>query len=259
MGILNVTPDSFSDGGKHNTVAGALAHAEALLAQGASILDIGGYSSRPGAVDISPEEEMGRVLPVIQAIRREFPDALMSIDTFRTKVASAALDEGVHILNDITAGGDVGMFALAARHRAPMILMHMQGTPQTMQVSPNYGEVVAEVSAILQQRVADARQQGVTDLLLDPGFGFGKTLAHNYDLFRALPHFASLQLPLVVGISRKSMIWKLVGATPHEVGDLTTALHLKALEAGASVLRVHDVASAARAIQLHKALRDGTF
>ena len=257
MGVLNVTPDSFSDGGRFFSKGQAVAHASRMLEEGAAILDVGGYSSRPGAEEVTVEEELARVVPVVEEIMRMHPDAIVSVDTFRTQVAEAALATGASLLNDITAGADPGMFDLAARHHAPLVLMHMQGSPQTMQVSPQYADVVMEVRAHLVQRVRLAREAGVTDLVLDPGFGFGKTLEHNYALFRALPQFATLGLPLLVGISRKSMIWKLVGASPLEVGDLSAALHLQALLAGAGILRVHDVPATMRILTLHHALAHG--
>lgn len=259
MGILNVTPDSFSDGGRYNSVDAALLQAHKMVEEGATIIDIGGYSSRPGASDVSPEEEMRRVLPVAEAVRARFPQMLLSADTFRAQVAGEMLDRGVHIINDISAGADPTMFGLAARASAPLVLMHMQGTPRTMQLNPVYNDVTREVCFFLAGRINAARAAGVRDLIIDPGFGFGKSLQHNYDLFRDLPLFAAMGLPLLVGISRKSMIWKLADAKPQEVLDLTAALHLKALEAGAAILRVHDVKAAARVVNLYRTLSDGVI
>jgi dihydropteroate synthase len=259
MGILNVTPDSFYDGGRYNKLDAALAHTELMLSEGATLVDIGGCSSRPGATEVSEEEELQRVSGIVEAVCSRFPDALVSIDTFRVRVAREMLDRGVHIINDITAGSDPGMFGLAAEKAAPLVLMHMQGTPGTMQLNPVYKDITTEICTFFAARINAAREAGVKDLILDPGFGFGKTLSHNYQLFRSLPLFTAMGLPLLVGISRKSMIWKLVNAHPDEVLDLTTALHVKALEEGAALLRVHDVKAAARAITLHETLTHGVI
>lgn len=260
MGILNVTPDSFSDGGQFNSVELALPQVARMLAEGAAIIDVGGYSSRPGAQDIGVQEELDRVAPVLEAVLRDFPEAILSIDTFRSSVAGPLLDMGVHMVNDISAGLlDEEMLALVGKYRAPYVLMHMQGHPQTMQHAPAYTDVVSEVADYFVERIRAAQAAGVVDILLDPGFGFGKTLAHNWELFRNLAQFKVFGRPLLVGISRKSMIYRAFDTTPSDVLELSTALHLKAVEAGARVLRVHDVQPAVRAIQLHKLLTHGAI
>lgn len=255
MGILNLTPDSFSDGGRYITVDAALQQAEALLTQGAHLIDIGGYSSRPGAEDISEEEELRRVLPATEAIRKAFPQAILSADTFRPAVAAAMLDRGVHILNDITAGrGGNQMAALAAAASAPLVLMHMQGMPQTMQAAPQYVEVATEVSTFLTQQVQAARSAGVKDIIADPGFGFGKTLEHNYALLAKLTIFSTLGAPLLVGVSRKRMITAVVGQEPAEIEAATHAIHLRALMQGARILRVHEPAPTRKTIEVFLSL-----
>ncbi len=260
MGILNMTPDSYSDGGQFDTESKALAHVEKMLLEGASIIDIGGYSSRPGAIDIQPEEELQRILVTVKRVLKEFPDAIVSIDTFRASVAAPLLDAGVHIINDISGGIlDPEMMSLVGRYAAPYVLMHMQGRPQTMQTAPVYADVVGEVYSYFVERIRAARAAGIRDLVLDPGFGFGKTLDHNWELFRNLGQFNVLGLPLLVGISRKSMVYRLFDTTPDNVLELTTALHVKALESGARFLRVHDVRAATRAIQLHQYLHYGAL
>lgn len=261
MGILNLTPDSFSDGGQYVTVGAALQQAERMLRDGASILDIGGASSRPGAQAVSAEEEWGRIGETLKAIVKSFPEAILSIDTYRASVARRALDCGAHLINDISAGlMDAEMLAVVGAERdVPYILMHMQGEPTTMQQKPQYVDVVGEVYAFLNARIVAARAAGITDLVVDPGFGFGKQLGHNYELFRNLDKFRVLGLPVLVGISRKSMVYKLYATEPEDVLEITTALHLRALGAGATILRVHDVRPAFRAVQMHHYLTHGTL
>jgi dihydropteroate synthase len=260
MGILNLTPDSFSDGGRYATEAAALAQVERMLAEGATIIDVGGYSSRPGATDITPEEELSRIGGTVAQIIRQFPEAIVSIDTFRAAVAAPMLDLGAHIINDISGGLlDPDMLATVARHRAPYVLMHMQGRPQTMQAAPTYVDVTREVGDYFVDRIRAAQAAGIQDIVLDPGFGFGKTLAHNWELFRNLGQFTVFGCPILIGISRKSMVYRLFDTAPSDVLELTTALHLKALEAGARILRVHEVRPAMRAIQLHHHLQHGAF
>jgi dihydropteroate synthase len=260
MGILNLTPDSFSDGGQYDTEAKALAQVERMLTEGATIIDVGGYSSRPGATDIAAAEELARVQPVIAQILKEFPQAIVSIDTFRAAVAEPLLDLGVHIVNDISGGMlDPAMLALVGRHAAPYVLMHMQGRPQTMQQAPTYTHVVQEVGDYFVARMRAAQAAGIRDIVLDPGFGFGKTLEHNWELFRNLGEFTVFGCPILIGISRKSMVYRLFDTVPSDVLDLTAALHLKAMEAGARILRTHDVAAAKRAISLHQYLQHGAF
>lgn len=244
MGILNLTPDSFSDGGQYQQQDAALAHTEAMLAAGATIIDIGAYSSRPGAAEVSEQEELQRLAIVPQLVAR-FPQAIVSVDTFRATVAEAMLAAGVHIINDISAGlADPDMLRVAAAHGAPMILMHMQGTPQTMQQNPTYTDVVAEVMAFLQQAVARAQAAGVHDVVLDPGFGFGKTLVHNYALVAAMPQLQLLGRPLLMGISRKRMLTQGLDLPQPLALHAASALHYQALCQGVRILRVHDVPEA---------------
>ena len=251
MGILNVTPDSFSDGGKFSDPQAALDHAGQMLEEGADLIDIGGYSSRPGATDISPGEELDRVAPVVEALHKAFPDTILSIDTFRSSVAQHGLEAGAHIINDISAGlFDPEMMPTVARFDAPYILMHIQGTPQTMQKNPKYKNVFEDIWTHLMERVAAARENKIKDLIIDPGFGFGKTLENNYELFLNIKNFNLSGLPLLIGISRKSMIYRLFDTQPHDVKELTAALHMKALDAGANLLRVHDVQPARRVVDL---------
>ena len=261
MGILNLTPDSFSDGGQYNRPEQALAHTERMLEAGASVIDIGGFSSRPGAEVVPPEEELRRVVPVVEAILARFPEALLSIDTYRPAVAQHLLDLGVHIINDITAGrgmtddlaADSGMMQLLAGYGdAPYIMMHMQGTPATMQQAPQYEEVNQAIGQFFVDRIRQARALGLKDLVIDPGFGFGKTILHNYQLLHGLPRLVQLDCPVLVGLSRKSMMYKLFDTTPDDVLDLSSALHLQALQAGARLLRVHDVREAVRVVKLYQ-------
>lgn len=252
MGILNITPDSFFDGGKYGNEHAVLLQAEKMLQEGASILDIGGASSRPGAVEVPELEEMERVVPAITAILEKFPEAMLSIDTWRASVANAAIKAGASIVNDISAGSlDPKMFQVVADLGVPYILMHMQGTPGTMQKSPHYEDVVTEVLDFFIQQVAALRALGVKDIVLDPGFGFGKTVEHNYALLKRMEVFRNvLDLPVLAGISRKSMICKPLGVPPAEALNGTTALHMVALQQGASILRVHDVKEAREVIRL---------
>lgn len=256
MGILNVTPDSFYDGGRYTHTEAAVARAAQMLSEGADILDIGGASSRPGAETVPESEEIQRVVPVIAAIRQQYPDAIISIDTWRAAVARAAVAAGADIVNDISAGTlDPMLIPTVAELQVPYILMHIQGTPQTMQLQPEYNDVATEVLDFLSQKVATLRSAGIRDIIIDPGFGFGKTIAHNYALLRELHTYRQvLQLPLLAGVSRKSMIYKLLNITAEESLPATTALHLFALQQGADILRVHDVREAVQARTLYQAL-----
>lgn len=257
MGILNLTPDSFSDGGRFNELDQALWHTEAMLKAGAEIIDIGGYSSRPGALDISPEEELQRIEEIGKAILQHFPEALVSVDTFRASVARRMLEIGVHLINDISGGTlDPQMWeTLVQFGEVPYILMHMQGSPQNMQENPQYQQVFQEVLTLLAQRVQAARKAGLTDIVIDPGFGFGKTQLHNYQLLGKLELFQQLGVPLLVGISRKSMLYRFFDTDPSDVLPTTTALHLMALQKGARILRVHDVQEAKRVAKLFSYLQ----
>ncbi len=253
MGIVNVTPDSFFDGGRHNTADAALRHAEKLLNEGADLLDIGAYSSRPGAANVSTEDEVNRLLPVIHAIATRFPHAILSIDTFRADVARASVKAGAHIINDISGGTlDKQMFTTVAELQVPYILMHMRGTPDTMQQLTDYTDLVQEVNLFFGARVAVLRQLGVKDIILDPGFGFAKTLRQNYNLLNRLEELHTHGLPILGAISRKSMIYKKLGITANEALNGTTALNTLLLTKGVQILRVHDVKAAKEVIALLK-------
>jgi dihydropteroate synthase len=256
MGILNVTPDSFFDGGRYQRVEEALQRAARLLKEGADWIDLGGYSSRPGALDITPEEEKQRVLPVLEALKKEYGSRVcVSVDTFRVEVARAALEAGADMINDIS-GGNEAMWELVAQHRVPYVMMHMRGTPQTMQQMTDYTEgVTLEVLRFFSERMARCRACGVHDIIVDPGFGFAKTLEQNYELLRNLSCFRQLSAPILVGVSRKSMIYKALGITPAEALNGTTALNSWALCAGASILRVHDVKEAKEIVTLFDYLK----
>ncbi|MBE6418277.1 MAG: dihydropteroate synthase [Akkermansiaceae bacterium] len=254
MGILNVTPDSFSDGGMHHTVDAAVEHARRMLAEGAHIIDVGGESTRPGAAPISPQEEECRTAPVVAALRREFPQALLSIDTRHPTVAAAALRAGADIVNDISGLADPAMRALCAKHPCGIILMHMQGTPQTMQLAPSYTDVVAEVRSFFAERVAMAQQAGIAlnRICLDPGIGFGKTTAHNLQLIRHLAELRVHGLPILMALSRKRFMAELLQdpALVKNSSIPTVSMSLLAAEAGACIHRVHDVAPLAQALTL---------
>ena len=252
MGILNVTPDSFYAGSRVQTEEAIASRARQILDEGASIIDIGAYSSRPNAEHISSEEEKARLRTGLEIIRKNHPDAVISVDTFRADVAEWCVGEyGVDIINDIAAGQmDDRMFEVVARLGVPYIMMHMQGTPQNMQLNPHYDNLEREVFVYFAEKVQRLRDLGAKDLILDPGFGFGKTLEHNYQLMECLDDFQVFGLPLLVGISRKSMIYKLLGGTPQDALNGTTVLNTVALMKGADILRVHDVAQAVEAVKM---------
>ncbi|MCG8332371.1 MAG: dihydropteroate synthase [Chitinophagales bacterium] len=255
MGILNITPDSFFDGGKYNQESSILAQTEKMLQEGASIIDVGGMSSRPGAEVISVEEELQRVIPVIKSIHHNFPEALISIDTVQSRVAIESITAGAHIVNDISAARiDPQMYSTVAKLGVPYILMHMQGKPNNMQDAPNYDNVVQQVLDFLIQEVGKLRALGVKDILLDPGFGFGKTVEHNYELLKKLSALKITGLPILAGVSRKSMICKVLKVNPDKALNGTTALNMIALQQGASILRVHDVKEARETIRLWQQL-----
>ena len=259
MGILNITPDSFFDGGKYQNIPQALQHAKKMLEEGADIIDVGGMSSRPGARLITAEEEWKRVLPLIKALHEELPEAIISIDTIYATTARKAVEAGAAIVNDISAGRiDPEMFPTVAALQVPYILMHMQGLPHNMQQQPVYEDVVREVFDFFIEKTGRLRELGLHDIILDPGFGFGKTLAHNYALLRQLSVFRAFDMPLLVGISRKSMINKVLHTKPAEALNGTTAAHVLALEQGANILRVHDVAPAREAIAIWEAFHNPT-
>nr|WP_183575717.1 dihydropteroate synthase [Mucilaginibacter sp. X5P1] len=256
MGIINLTPDSFYADSRKQDTGSALQQAEKMLTDGATFLDIGAYSSRPGAEDISIQEELDRLLPVVEAIVKAFPDAVLSIDTFRAGVAEAAIKAGAHIINDIGGGGlDADMFATIARLQVPYILMHMKGTPQNMNQLAQYEDVFNEVYDYFTDKYHQLKQLGVKDVILDPGFGFAKKTEHSYTLMNRLQDFNVLQLPLLVGISRKNMIYKTLGITAAEALNGTTALNTIALTKGANILRVHDVKEAVEAVRIWEMCR----
>ena len=256
MGIINATPDSFHTPSRV-ALDDVLRTAERMLTDGAAILDIGGASSRPGAEEVAAEEELARVIPVIHAIHAHFPEALLSIDTYRARVAQEAVDAGAALVNDIGAGLlDEAMLTTVAKLHVPYIAMHMQGTPRTMQTDPHYDNVVPEVTLFLSQRINAARAAGIADVIVDPGFGFGKTTAHNYALLRSIAHFTALGTPVLVGLSRKRMINDVLGTNPGDALNGTTVLNTVALLKGAQILRVHDVREAVECLKLVSALRD---
>lgn len=253
MGILNITPDSFYTKGRDSDLDSALRLAEQMYADGASIIDIGGQSTRPGAKVVGAEEEIKRVVPVIEALIKRFPEMIISVDTYYAAVAKASVEAGALIINDISAGLlDEKMLPTISMLDVSYILMHMQGTPQIMQQNPQYGDVVVEVFDFLNQRVQLAREMGIKDIVIDLGFGFGKTISQNYSLLKHLRAFEMLQCPMLVGVSRKSMIYKALGIGPEDALNGTSILHAWALQAGAHLLRVHDVKAAVEAVQLYK-------
>ncbi|EMQ4858357.1 dihydropteroate synthase [Morganella morganii subsp. sibonii] len=256
MGILNVTPDSFSDGGTHNTPAKALEHARKMIAEGATIIDIGGESTRPGAAEVSPEQEAERVVPVVAAIARE-SDVWISVDTSKALVIREAANAGAHILNDIRSFSEPGALQAAAQSGLPVCVMHMQGEPRTMQQAPYYQNVVREVYAYLEEQVARCTAAGIekNHIILDPGFGFGKTLAHNYQLLDKLDVFHNLGLPVLAGMSRKSMIGQLMDIPPDERVAGSVACAVIAAMKGAQIIRVHDVKETVQAMKVVEATR----
>lgn len=251
MGILNITPDSFFSGSRMASVNEAVDRAGDMLADGATFLDIGGYSTRPGAADIAAPEEVDRILPVIEAILKAFPEALISVDTFRAAVARQAVEAGVRLINDVAGGTlDPDMFPTVARLGVPYVLMHMRGTPQTMTGLTTYTSLVPDVIQELQQRLAVLRSLGQTDIIIDPGFGFAKTSGQNFSLLNQLSAFQTLEAPLLAGLSRKSTIWRTLGITAKEALNGTTVVNTLALAGGADILRVHDVREAVEAVRL---------
>ncbi len=258
MGILNITPDSFYSGSRYNTDDEILKEATRMLEDGADILDVGGYSSRPGAKDISTEEESNRVLRVIKMISREFPKAIISVDTFRAEIAREAIVEcGASIINDISGGdADINMFQVIRSLNIPYIMMHMKGDPRTMQNKPVYDDIVADILKWFGERIFKLKSAGVKDIIIDPGFGFGKTIEHNFELLRRLGDFSIAGLPVLVGISRKSMIWKTLNIDAEEALNGTTAINAIALLNGADILRVHDVKEAVQTVLLIKRFKN---
>ena len=255
MGILNTTPNSFYDGGSNHTMDLIFQKLEKHLNDGADMIDIGGYSTKPGAEEVSEEEEIERTAPVIEKIIEKFPDLILSVDTFRGNVAREAVKAGAAIINDVSGFElDHNMLETVAELKVPYILMHMQGTPQTMQNDPHYDDITLEVNEYFSEKISKLRALGVNDIILDPGFGFAKTLAHNYELFNHLEVLGFGEYPILVGISRKSMIYNYFGTSPKEALNGTTALNMVALQKGAKILRVHDVREAKETLQIYHAL-----
>lgn len=256
MGILNTTPNSFYDGGSSQSMDLILDKVEKYLSEGADILDIGGYSTKPGAEEVSEQEEIDRTAPVIEAITTKYPETIISVDTFRGNVAREAVNAGASIINDVSGWElDENMFPAITDLNVPYILMHMKGTPQTMQNEPEYNDVTLEVNEYFAKKIAQLKAAKVKDIILDPGFGFAKTLEHNYELFSKMEALGFGEFPLLVGISRKSMIYKLVDSTPQEALNGTSVLNMVALQKGAKILRVHDVKAAKETLQIYNALQ----
>ncbi|MCQ2239256.1 MAG: dihydropteroate synthase [Bacteroidaceae bacterium] len=258
MGILNITPDSFYAGSRVEDEAEITRRVTQIISEGADMIDVGAYSSRPGADDVTPEEEMKRLRKGLGIVRKLYPEAVVSVDTFRADVAQMCVEEfDVQIINDISGGMlDANMFATVARLGVPYILMHMKGTPQTMQNQPHYDNVVREVMLYFAEKVQQLRDLGAKDIILDPGFGFAKTLDHNYQLMEHLEDFRLLELPILVGVSRKSMIYRLLDSTPQEALNGTTVLNTVALMKGANILRVHDVKECVEAVRITETMRN---
>ena len=251
MGILNITPDSFFDGGKYRDEAEIIDQVEKMLVDGATFIDVGAYSSRPGAKHISEEEELQRILPVINLLLKKNPEILLSVDTFRSKVAQEAIDAGAAIVNDISGGKmDDQMFSTIAKLQVPYILMHMLGTPQTMQKNPTYKDVTNEIISFFAAQIDQLHQLKLNDIIIDVGFGFGKTNTHNFEILKNLALFKSLEAPILVGISRKSMLYKTLDISAQEALNATTSANTIALLNGANILRVHDVKEAVEAVKI---------
>ncbi|WBX78482.1 dihydropteroate synthase [Tenacibaculum ovolyticum] len=251
MGILNITPDSFFDGGKYKNEEEILIQSKKMLDEGATFIDVGAYSSRPGAKHISEEDELNRILPVVELLVRNFPEIIISVDSFRSNVAEESIKAGAALINDISGGKmDEEMFSVIAKLQVPYIMMHMQGKPQDMQLNPIYKDVVTEVISFFAEQLFKLRQLKVNDVVVDVGFGFGKTITHNYELLQKLSLFKNLEIPILTGVSRKSMLYKLLDILPKEALNATTVANTIALLNGTSILRVHDVKEAVEAIKI---------
>ncbi|MFD2101349.1 dihydropteroate synthase [Flagellimonas iocasae] len=256
MGILNLTPDSFYDGGKYKDEAAILKQVEKMLEDGASFIDMGAYSSRPGAEHVDETEELKRMLPIVELILSHFPDTLISVDTFRSNVAAESLERGAAIINDISAGNlDAEMFNTIAQYQVPYIMMHLKGTPQSMQKEIIYDDLIKDLRFYFSKKMEEATSKKINDIILDPGFGFAKTTEQNYTLLNHLDLFKTFEVPLLIGLSRKSMIYKILNSNPKEALNGTTTLHTIALLKGANILRVHDVKEAVECIKLVEALK----
>lgn len=257
MGILNVTPNSFFDGGKYKNESEMLSKVGKMLSEGATFIDVGAYSSKPSAEFVSEEEELQRIVPIINLILEYYPETLISIDTFRSDVAKVCIENGAAIINDISAGNlDDNMLETIAKYNVPYIMMHMRGTPQTMQAMTSYENIVKEILFYFSERIAQARSHGINDLIVDPGFGFAKTLEQNYEVLQKMELFEILELPLLAGVSRKSMIYKTLHSTAEEALNGTTVLNTIALTKGAKILRVHDVKEAMECVTLFNKLNN---
>ncbi len=255
MAILNVTPDSFFDGGKYKNEKNILAHVEKCLKNGADFIDIGAYSSRPGADEVTEDMELKRIIPVVKLIISEFPEVLLSIDTFRSKIASACIREGAAMINDISAGQfDGQMMDTVAKLNVPYIMMHMRGKPKTMQSNTEYDDLIKEILYFFSEKVESARNKGISDIVIDPGFGFAKNLEQNYFLLNKMEQLRLIKLPILMGVSRKSMIYKLLNTSAEHALNGTTALHMIGLEKGVNILRVHDVKEALECIKIYNQL-----
>lgn len=251
MGILNLTPDSFFDGGHYTLETTQLNRAEQMLLEGADIIDLGAVSTRPGAAEVTEQEEAERLFPALSRIRKEFNDVLISVDTFRSGIAQRAVDSGADMINDISSGHfDAAMKQTVARLNVPYIMMHILGTPSTMQIDPHYDDVTEDILDFFRRELVECAKSGIQKTIIDPGFGFGKTVQHNYRLLSDLHRFTELNVPVLVGLSRKSMIYKILGINNREALNGTTALNTVALMKGASILRVHDVKEAAEVVKL---------
>ncbi|WP_299124908.1 dihydropteroate synthase [uncultured Tenacibaculum sp.] len=251
MGILNITPDSFFDGGKYKNEKEILIQTEKMLNDGATFIDVGAYSSRPGAKHISEEEELQRIIPVIELLVKKFPEIIISVDSFRSRVVEETINTGAAIINDISGGVmDVKMFETVAKLQVPYIMMHMQGTPKNMQQNPTYTDIVREITSFFAAQIFKLRELKVNDVIIDVGFGFGKTLEHNYELLQKLSLFKHLNVPVLTGVSRKSMLYKLLDITPQEALNATTVANTIALLNGTNILRVHDVREAVEAVKI---------
>ena len=260
MGILNLTPDSFYDGGRYSKESEILKRVEAMLHDGATFVDIGAYSSRPGAAHVSLEEERSRLLPALDTLLKEFKDLIVSVDTFRSQIARESIEAGASMINDISAGSlDENMFATIAELQVPYVIMHMRGNPQTMQKETDYENLVKEMILYFSQRVFALRRLGVNDLIIDPGYGFSKTLEQNYELLGRSELLKSLDLPILTGVSRKSMLYRLLGTGPEEALAATLAAQTVALMKGSSILRVHDVREAVETIQIVEKIKPWSY
>ena len=256
MGILNVTPNSFYDGGKHKEINSIIHQVDKMLSEGADFIDIGAYSSKPSAEFVSEEEEIKRLVPIVKSLVDTFPNIILSVDTFRAQVAKASVENGVAMVNDIAAGLlDDKMLETVAELKVPYIMMHMRGNPQTMQSLTDYNDIVKEMIFYFSERIQKARSFGISDIVIDPGFGFAKTLEQNYEVLNKMELFSILELPLLAGVSRKSMIYKVLESSPQEALNGTSVLNTIALQKGAKILRVHDVKEAVECIKLVSKLK----